>query len=114
MRMIIHAHHAPTVSDRLIDRAQQALDRIGARLPRTRDAVVRFAADGQRCRVEIALRAPRRGDVVAAGAAKTFGPALTAALTRLAAQVDRVSRVPDARIRRERVARERARGPLSA
>jgi hypothetical protein len=114
MRMIVHAHHAPAVSPRLLARAQEALDRIGARLPRTRDAVVRFATDGQRCRVEIALRAPRRGDVVALGSGKTFGPALSAALGRLATQVNRVQRVPDPRVRRERVARERARGPLSA
>jgi len=113
VRIIFHAHNAPTVSERLLDRAQEALDRIGARLPRTRDAVVRFAGDGPVRRVEIALRAPRQRDVVALGAGKSFGPALTAALARLEAQIARVRRL-DARVRRARVARERARSALTA
>ena len=114
MRIIFHAHHAKSVSERLLDRAQAALDRIGERLPRTRDAVVRFEGDGPVRRVEIVLRAPRRGDVVAEGRGKSFGPALTAALTRLEAQIGRVKRIAVARVRRERVARERARGALTA
>ena len=114
MRIIFHAHNAPSVSSRLLDRAQEALDRVGARLPRTRDAVVRFAADGPVRRVEIVLRAPRKSELCAQGSGRTFGPALTAALSRLEAQIGRVKRLPDDRVRRERAARERARGRLSA
>jgi ribosome-associated translation inhibitor RaiA len=86
MDVIFHAHHA-VVSDRMRQRARLAVERIGTRLKRSVDAVVRFEGDGRTRRVEIVLHAPRHCHLVATGQGAYFGPALGDAIVRLEAQL---------------------------
>ena len=86
MEIIFHAHHA-TVSDSMRARATRGVRKLSARLTRAVDAVVRFEQDGRVRRVEIALRVPRRRDLVATGEGRFFGVALAAALARLQSQL---------------------------
>ena len=86
MEIIFHAHHA-TISPRLRRRAETAVEQAARRLARAVDGVVRFEQDGPVKRVEIVLHAPRKRDIVARGEGKFYGPAMTAALDKLSAQV---------------------------
>ena len=95
MNIVLHAHHA-RVPAPLLRRAEAAVARLSARLPRAHDAAVRFAADGAVCRVEVTARVPRRAPLVAVGEGRAFDLALAAALERFEAVVGRL-----------RVARER-------
>jgi ribosome-associated translation inhibitor RaiA len=96
MDVIFHAHHA-VISDRVRSRAQNAVERIAARLKRTVDAVVRFEGDGRTRRVEIVLHAPRHRRLVAEGQAPFFGAALANAVRCIEAQLRRSKRTPKAR-----------------
>jgi len=82
------------------ERARVAVTKLGARLARAVNAVVRFEEDGPTRRVEIVLHAPRRRAVVAEGTARFFGPALGFAIDRLDAQTRQVKRSPKARSRK--------------
>lgn len=86
MEIVFHAHRA-VISDDLRARAERAVHKAAARLRRTVNATVRFEEDGPTRRVEIVLHAPRHRPVVAAGEGRLFGPALSAAMARLNAQV---------------------------
>lgn len=99
MEILFQSHHAQ-VSDRLRERARVAVTKLGARLTRAVNAVVRFEEDGPTRRVEIVLHAPRRRAMVAEGAARFFGPALNFAIDRLDAQTRQVKRKPKARSRK--------------
>lgn len=95
MNVVFHAHHA-VISERMRQRAERALDKIAQRLRRPVTAVVRFEQDGPTRRVEILLQVPRRRELVSEGSARTYGPALSAALARLQRQVRRRKRSPQA------------------
>ena len=99
MEILFQSHHAQ-VSDRMRERARVAVTKLGARLARAVNAVVRFEEDGPTRRVEIVLHAPRRRAVVAEGTARFFGPALGFAIDRLDAQTRQVKRSPKARSRK--------------
>jgi ribosome-associated translation inhibitor RaiA len=88
MQIIFHAHHAD-ISPRLQQRADASLRKMVVRLGRAVDAIVRVEEDGPTRRVELVLHAPRGRRLVAQGEGRAFGPALTAALGKLSAQVSR-------------------------
>ncbi|HUQ47392.1 MAG TPA: HPF/RaiA family ribosome-associated protein [Gemmatimonadaceae bacterium] len=85
MEIIFHAHHA-TISDSMRRRAEAGVRRIGRRIGRAVDAVIRFEQDGPVKRVEVVLHAPSKRDLVARAESRYFGLALTASLDRLSAQ----------------------------
>jgi ribosome-associated translation inhibitor RaiA len=99
MEILFQSHHAK-VSDRIRERARVAVMRLGARLTRVVNAIVRFEEDGPTRRVEIVLHAPRRRPVVAEGSARFFGPALGFAITRLEAQTRQFKRTTRTRNRK--------------
>jgi ribosome-associated translation inhibitor RaiA len=99
VEILFQSHHAQ-VSERIRERARIAVTRLGARLTRAVNAVVRFEEDGPTRRVEIVLHAPRRRAMVAEGSARFFGPALTFAIDRLDAQTRQVKRTPKTRSRK--------------
>ena len=99
MEIVFQSHHAQ-VSDRIRERARIAVTRLGNRLARAVNAVVRFESDGPTRRVEIVLHAPKRRAMVAEGSARFFGPALTYAIDRLDAQTRQVKRTPKTRSRK--------------
>jgi len=93
MDIVFHTHHAPA-SERMQRRAEQALRKLGRRVPRSVDAVVRFEQDGPTRRVELVLHTARGRRYVARSESRYFGTALTEALRRLERQLDSVKRVP--------------------
>ena len=99
MEILFQSHHAQ-VSERIRERARSAVTRLGARLARAVNAVIRFEEDGPTRRVEIVLHAPRRRAMVAEGSARFFGPALTYAIDRLDAQTRQLKRTPKTRGRK--------------
>jgi ribosome-associated translation inhibitor RaiA len=109
VNIVFHAH--ATVNDGLQRRAEQAIEKLAARLPRTIDATVRFTEDGPVHRVEIELRAAPNRRLVAAASDRLYDLALARALDGLEAQV---ARERAARERRRRAAAERATGALGA
>ena len=111
MEIIFHAHHA-AISPRLRQRADASIRKIVARLGRAIDAVVRVEEDGPTRRVELVLHAARGRRLVAQGEGRAFGPALTAALGRLGAQVARAKRTRTTATARRRVAKSGARRKL--
>jgi ribosome-associated translation inhibitor RaiA len=86
VEIILHVHHA-NVTDAMRARAERAVRKLGTRLNRAVDAVVRFEYDGGQCRVELELRTAHRAPLVAEGSAAHFGPALTRAIERLEREV---------------------------
>ena len=84
MEIIFHAHHA-AISDHMRARAERAVRKVAARIPRATSAVVRFEADGPARRVEIELLGAGR-KLVAVASGRFFGPALGEAAQRLLAQ----------------------------
>jgi len=68
-------------------RAEAGVRRIGRRVARAVDAVIRFEQDGPVKRVEIVLHAPPKRDLVARGESRFYGLALADALVRIGAQV---------------------------
>jgi ribosome-associated translation inhibitor RaiA len=99
MQIIFHSHHA-SVSDRLRHRAEQGVRKLGTRLGRPVDAVIRFEDDGPTRRVEIVMRASRHRKLIAEGQSRYFGPALTKAVDGLRDQVDRARRIRSKSARR--------------
>jgi hypothetical protein len=98
VEIIFHAHNA-VISERMRDRAERVVRKLGARVRAVR-VVVRFEGDGPVRRVELQLNAPRRRALIAEGTARTYGPALGAAAERIVAQFARRKRTPKARARR--------------
>lgn len=86
MEIIFQAHHA-TISEPMRARAERAVRKVGRRLQRAVDAIVRFEEDGPTRRVEIVLRAPHFRSLVAEGRSRFYGPALAEAVARLEAQI---------------------------
>ena len=99
MEILFQSHHAK-VSEPMRERAREAVTKLGARLARAVNAVIRFEEDGPTRRVEIVLHAPRRRAMVAEGSARFFGPALTYAIDRLDRQTRQLKRTPKARSRK--------------
>ena len=95
MEIIFRSHNA-AVSPRIRAHAEAAVQRVGERLRRIVDAVIRFERDGPERRVEIVLHAPRGRRLAASGRAERFGPALAMALARLGAQARGRRRPPRA------------------
>jgi ribosome-associated translation inhibitor RaiA len=91
MEILFQSHHAK-VSEPIRERARRAVMKLGARLTRAVNAIVRFEEDGKTRRVEIVLLAPRRRPMVAEGSARFFGPALGFAIDRLEAQTRQLKR----------------------
>lgn len=89
MNIVLHAHHAQ-VPEPVLRRAEAAVTRLGARLPRAQDATVRFAEDGALCRVEVTARVPRRAPLVAVGEGRAFDLALAEAVERFERHVGRL------------------------
>lgn len=108
MDIIFHSHHA-AISERMRRRAEVAAQRAATRLKRAVDAIVRFEQDGPVKRVEIVLHAPRQRDIVALGEARFYGRALTAAISKLSAQVRRIGRERKSGVRKGAANRARAR-----
>jgi ribosome-associated translation inhibitor RaiA len=100
---IVFQSHRAVVSDHMRAQAHRALTKLGARLTRAVDALVRFEQDGPTRRVEIVLHAPRNRRLVASGEARFFGPALATAMTRLEAQAREVKRAVRSRSRNGRL-----------
>jgi ribosome-associated translation inhibitor RaiA len=98
MEIILHTHHAEVPANLQRD-AIEAVRMIAARVKRVVDAIVRFETDGPERRVEIVLRAPHHGDVIAEGNDRHFEPALALALARLQAQVARRQRAKRSKLR---------------
>jgi hypothetical protein len=98
MNIVLHAHHAH-VPEPTLRRAEAAVARLGARLPRAHDATVRFAEDGAVCRVEVTARVPRRDPLVAVGEGRAFEPALATALERFEGAVARRRAARERRVR---------------
>lgn len=98
MEITFHSHHA-VISDRMHRRAERAIRKLAARLPRAVDATVLFEQDGPERRVEIVLRRARLGSLIGKGLAAKSGPALTQALAKLEAQIARRKRTVKARAR---------------
>ena len=95
MEIIYQGHHAemPAVLRQRIERGLKRLDRRS----RMTLATVRFEEDGPDRRVEITLHLPRGRHLVSDASARSFGVAVTGALTRLDAQVDHAKRTPRSR-----------------
>ncbi len=91
MEIVIHTHHA-NVSDYMRKRAARAVERVAARVPRIVEGILRFEEDGPTRRVTVTLRAPRHHDLMAKAEGRFFGPALTAAITKLQMQAGREKR----------------------
>ena len=99
MEILFQSHHAQ-VSDHMRERARIAVTKLGARLSRAVNAVVRFEEDGPTRRVEIVLHAPKKRAMVAEGSARFFGPALAFAIDRLESQARQLKRTPRTRGRK--------------
>ncbi len=98
MEVIFHSHNA-VISDRLRSRAESKVRKLGTRVSRAVDAVVRFEQDGPTRHVEIVLHASPRRRVVSNGYARRYGPALAEAVSKLETQLSRSKRTPKARAR---------------
>jgi ribosome-associated translation inhibitor RaiA len=111
VEIIFHAHNAP-IPDRLRRRAELALHQTARRFPQAVDAIVRFEQDGPVRRVEIVLHAPRQRKVIALGEGKFYGPALTAAIEKLGAQVRKLRRAHKPSVRKRAATQARKSGTL--
>src|SRR5215213_3728192 len=89
-------------------RAELAVQRAAVRLARAVDAIIRFEQDGPVKRVEIVLHAPRQRNIVALAEDRFYGRALTAAISKLSAQVRKLGRARKAAVRKRAGTRERA------
>lgn len=112
MEIIFHSHHA-AISPRMRRRAELALERTARRLSRAVDAIVRFEQDGPVKRVEIVLHAPRQRNVVALGEARFYGRALTDAIEKLRAQVQKLRRASKPGVRTRAAVAARKAGALT-
>lgn len=98
MEIILHAHRA-VISDNMRLRAERVARKLGARVKRPVDAIVRFENDGPTRRVEIVLHVSGKRSIVTEGSARHYGPALAEAATRMETRLGRVKRTPKARAR---------------
>ena len=100
MEIIFHAHHA-AISDHMRTRAERAVRKVAARVPRATSGIVRFEEDGPVRRVEIELLGASR-KLVAVATGRFFGPAITDATQRLLAQAAHQRDRAETRARRAR------------
>lgn len=91
MDIVIHSHHAE-VSAYMRRRAERAVERAAARVPRVVEAVIRFEEDGPTRRVTVTLRAPKHHDVMGKAEGRFFGPALAGAVAKVMAQAGKEKR----------------------
>lgn len=110
MEIVIHSHHA-AISEHMRKRAVRQVQRAAERIPRVVDAIIRFEEDNGAKRVTLTLRAPRHHDIMGRAEGKYFGPAITAAIGKVMAQVNREKReTGHAAARRAARSKVRARG----
>jgi len=91
MDILFHSHHA-AISPSLRQRTERGLRRLEQRFGGRIGATVRFEEDGPTRRVEIVLTVPKSKRFAAAAEGRFFGPAVSSALSRLAAQLDHLKR----------------------
>ena len=108
MEIVIHSHHAE-ISEHMRKKAIRQVERAAERIPRAVEGIIRFEGDNGLKRVTITLRAPRHHDIMGKAEGKFYGPAITAAIARVLAQVNREKRETGHASAR-RAARARARG----
>ena len=106
MDIIFHDHHAATVPDSVRARAEAGARKLGGRLGRTVDAIIRFETDGPLRRAEIILHAPHHREIVAKSAARSYYSAVLGALEELERQLDIKRRVSRSRMQLARRAAE--------
>ena len=99
MDILFHSHHA-VISPSLRHRTERGLRTLAQRFGSRIGATVRFEEDGPTRRVEIVLTVPKSRRFVAVGEGRFFGPAVSAALNRLAAQLDHLKRSKKTEARR--------------
>lgn len=98
MEILFQSHAAP-MSDRLRQRAEDGLRKLGGRIGNVVDGTVRFGSDGPVHRVELELHAAGGRRFVAEAQGPYLGPAVSIALAKLAAQIGHVKRTPKAKAR---------------
>jgi ribosome-associated translation inhibitor RaiA len=103
VEIVFQSHHA-TVPERVRQNASRSLEKLGQRLTRPVSGIIRFEEDGRMRRVELELLGRGRR-LVAEGTGRYYGPALTAALAHLEAQLRRLGKLSTVR---------RARRPVRA
>lgn len=86
MDVMFQAHNA-VISERMKERATRAVRKLAQRVDRVVGVTVRFHQDGPVRRVELRLNVPGRRDLISAGEARYYGPALHTAVVRLESQV---------------------------
>lgn len=84
--IVFHAHRAD-VTEPLQQRAEQAVQKLAARLRGATDASIRFCEDGAVRKVDVVLNVARRAPLHAAGQGPRYEVALSSAVERLAAHV---------------------------
>jgi len=89
------------LTESMLKKAERAVLKAGARIPRATGATVRFEMDGPERRVEIVFTAPRGTRLVASAAGRYWGPALDAALAKLIRQASKERRTPPRRVVRK-------------
>lgn len=87
MNIVIQSHHG-TAPERARQQAARALAKLALRLSRPVSGVARFEEDGRMRRVELELSG-RGLRLVAEGTGRYYGPALTAAIAHMEAQIRR-------------------------
>jgi ribosome-associated translation inhibitor RaiA len=97
---ILFQSHNAVISDFQRGRARKGIEKVAARLNRVVHATVRFEQDGPTRRVEIVLHAPRMKRLIAEGRARSYGPALSAAIQHLESQAQSEKRPAKQRARR--------------
>lgn len=91
MEIIVQAHNA-SISEKLRERATQAVARVAARTRGVVDALVRFEADGPDRRVLLQLRSARRPPLLSQATADRYEDALSNAIARLESQLRQAKR----------------------
>ena len=91
MEIVFQSHNA-TVPERVRQNAARSFEKLALRLTRPVSGVIRFEEDGRIRRVELELLGRGRR-LVAEGTGRYYGPALTAALAHLEAQLRRMGRL---------------------
>ena len=101
MEIVFHAHHA-VITERMRQRAERLVRRLGLLLHRVVDVSVRFVDDGPQRRVELIFHAAGGKRLVAEGRGRYFGPALSQAGSRLRAQLDHAKGIRKGRTHKRR------------
>lgn len=88
------SHRGIALTDSMLKKAERAILKAAARIPRATGATVRFEEDGPERRIEIVFTAPRGTRLVASTTGRYWGPALDSVLLKLVRQASRERRTP--------------------